>query len=115
MICNSPTKICLIERLKINGVGLPYYPPSIAVNQFCADKAIVYASWNGATETAAWQVLAGPEPDRLLPVVYCTPRTGFETGICVNADWPYFLVNALNYCGEVIGTSRIVHVCKQQC
>lgn len=90
--------------------GVPLYPPSIAVETFREDAVIVYASWNGSTETVAWQVLAGLNPDRLSVVVDSIPRTGFETDIYVNSDRPYFQVNALNSCGHVIGTSRIVHL-----
>jgi hypothetical protein len=107
-----PNQNISYRAFKNRWIGLPCYPPSIAVNLLCEDDAIVYASWNGSTETVAWQVLTGPTPDRLSVVVNCTPRTGFETDICVNSDGPYFQVNALNHCGEVIGTSWIAHVCE---
>ncbi|AOT73305.1 arylsulfotransferase family protein [Geosporobacter ferrireducens] len=95
------------RAFKNKWVGLPLYPPSIAAELFCK-AAVVYASWNGSTETAAWQVLAGPTPYRLSVVITSTPRTGFETKIDVNSDGPYFQVNALNSYGQVIGTSRII-------
>lgn len=97
------------RAFKNKWIGLPLYPPSIAVDLFCK-SAIVYASWNGSTETVAWQVLAGPSHNRLSVVIISTPRIGFETKINVNSCGPYFQVNALNSCGKVIGTSRIVHV-----
>ncbi len=109
-----PNQNLSYRAFKNNWIGLPCYPPSIAINQFCKDTTIVYASWNGSTETAAWQVLAGPAPDRLAVVVECTPCTGFETTICVNSDEPYFQVSALNYRREIIGTSELACVCKQQ-
>lgn len=96
------------RAFKNKWIGLPLYPPSIAVKLFC-EAAIVYASWNGSTETVAWQVLAGPTCNTLSVVVICTTRTGFETKIDVNSDGPYFQVNALNSYGQVIGTSRIAH------
>jgi len=107
-----PNQNLSYRAFKNKWVGLPCYPPSIAVNLCCEDTTIVYASWNGSTETVAWQVLVGRRPDRLSVVVNCTPRTGFETDICINSDGPYFQVNALNSCGEVIGTSRITCVYK---
>ncbi len=45
-------------------VGLPYYPPSIAVKS-SKEKNIVYASWNGSTETTTWVVYAGSCPGNL--------------------------------------------------
>ena len=104
-----PNQNLSYRAFKNKWIGLPLYPPSIAVELFCEDAVIVYASWNGSTETVAWQVLVGPKPDRLSVVVDSTPRTGFETDIYVNSNGPYFQVNALNSCGHVIGTSRIVH------
>lgn len=110
-----PNQNISYRAFKNEWIGSPSYPPSIAIDLSCEDTAIVYASWNGSTETVAWRVLAGPTPNRLSVVVNCTPRTGFETDICVNSDGPYFQVNALNYCGEAIGSSEIIHVCKCQC
>ncbi|MFZ5643227.1 MAG: arylsulfotransferase family protein [Bacillota bacterium] len=91
-------------------VGFPLYPPSIAVNLFSKDAVIVYASWNGSTETVAWQVLAGPTPDRLSVVVKSTPRTGFETDVYVNSVGPYFQVKALDDLSQIIGISQVVKV-----
>ena len=104
-----PNQNLSYRAFKNKWVGLPFYPPSIAVDLLFED-AIVYASWNGSTETVAWQVLAGPTPKRLSVVIITTPRTGFETKIDVNSDGPYFQVKALNSSGKVIGTSRIAHV-----
>ncbi|MNC76002.1 hypothetical protein D3C75_1276380 [compost metagenome] len=70
----------------------------------------VFASWNGSTETAAWQVLAGPTPYCLSIIIESTPRTGFETKICLKSDGPYYQVNALDSCGFVIGTSMLVNL-----
>lgn len=106
-----PNQNISYRAFKNKWVGLPLYRPSIAVDLFC-ESTIVYASWNGSTETVAWQVLAGPTHNRLSVVVISTPRTGFETEIDVNSNGPYFQVNALNSCGQVIGMSRIVYVKK---
>ncbi len=104
-----PNENLSYRSFKNKWVGLPIYPPSIAVSVLCED-VIVYASWNGSTETVAWQVLAGTTHCTLSVVVSCTPRTGFETEIHVDESGPYFQVNALNSCGQVIGISRIVCV-----
>ncbi len=105
-----PNQNISYRAFKSKWVGLPHYPPSIVVNLSREDKAIVYASWNGSTETVAWQVLVGPKPNKLAIVITCTPRTGFETDVEVHSVGPYFQVKALNSSDQVIGTSQIVHV-----
>ena len=99
-----PSQNISYRAFKNTWTGSPIYPPSIAVT-LSTKNSFVYASWNGSTETAAWQVLAGPTCDNLSVVVNCTPRTGFETKISVNSEGPYFQVNALDANGQVIGTS----------
>jgi hypothetical protein len=71
------------------------------------DEVKVYASWNGATEVATWQVLAGPSPDRLRPVA-SAPRDGFETAITVHTTEPYVGVQAKDRSGRVFGVSKAV-------
>jgi hypothetical protein len=104
-----PNQNLSYRAFKNEWVGLPLYPPSIAVDPLRED-VIVYASWNGSTETVAWQVLTGPKRNRLSVTVISTPRTGFQTDIKVNSSGPYFQVKALNASGQVIGTSRIAQV-----
>lgn len=87
-------------------VGTPYYPPSIAVKA-SHGKITVYASWNGSTETAAWQVFAGKDPDKL-SLIASAAKSGFETAIASANKGPYFQVKALNSSGKVIGISTIV-------
>lgn len=89
-------------------IGTPYYPPSIAVraNQ---GQALVYASWNGSTQTAAWEVFAGCSPNKLSKVK-TVEKSGFETAITVHDLGPYFRVVALNGNGRVIGISKLVRL-----
>jgi hypothetical protein len=56
-------------------VGKPDYPPSGA-----ARGDTVYASWNGATQVAKWEVMAGANSGPL-KVVGMRAREGFETAI----------------------------------
>ncbi|MER6845922.1 arylsulfotransferase family protein [Streptomyces platensis] len=90
-------------------VGRPYYPPSAAA-RVRAGRSVVYASWNGSTETRAWQLLAGPHPRSLSVVVGHSPRTGFETTLATAHRGPYFQVRALDGHGRVLGTSRVVQL-----
>ena len=87
--------------------GLPLYPPGIAVELFYG-VSIVYASWNGSTETVAWRVLSGPTCNTLSVEEDYVFRTGFETKIQVSSKGPYFQVKALDSHDKVIGTSPIV-------
>ncbi|WP_331743740.1 arylsulfotransferase family protein (plasmid) [Streptomyces sp. NBC_01136] len=94
-------------------IGTPYYPPSAAAR---ADGGggVVYASWNGSTQTRAWRVLAGSDPRSLSVVVGHAPRSGFETAVTTNAPGPYFQVEALNAQGKVLGTSHVVTLSSQR-
>ena len=102
-----PNKNMTYRAFKNKWVGLPLYPPSIAFTPSCEDVAV---SWNGSTETASWQVLAGPSPLCLYVVIESTPRTGFETKIKIKSKEQYYQVNALDACGLVIGTSQIINI-----
>jgi hypothetical protein len=87
-------------------VGNPYYPPSIAV-QSKNGQTTVYASWNGATEIASWELLASSTNRNLLPITNVT-KTGFETAISVTNAGPYFQVQALGANGQILGVSKVV-------
>jgi hypothetical protein len=81
-------------------VGTPYYPPSGAVR-----GTTVYASWNGATGVARWEVLAGSSTGSLA-VVASRARNGFETAIGLSRSHPVYEVRALGTHGEVLRTSH---------
>jgi hypothetical protein len=81
-------------------VGTPYYPPRGAVR-----GGTVYASWNGATEVARWEVLAGASTTDL-GQVGSHARTGFETAITVGQSYGVYEVRALAANGQVLGTSK---------
>jgi hypothetical protein len=88
--------------------GSPSAPPAIAASSAGAGKpATVYASWNGDTRTATWQLLAGPSPQQLTPVA-SAPRDGFETAIAAPSAEAYVAVRALGASGEVLGTSHTI-------
>jgi hypothetical protein len=71
-----------------------------------AGFATVFASWNGATTVASWQLLTGPSATQLSPVS-TTPRTGFETTIPAPVAG-FYQVRALSAAGRVLGTSKAV-------
>ncbi|HEX5801156.1 MAG TPA: arylsulfotransferase family protein [Gaiellaceae bacterium] len=89
-------------------VGRPVEAPAVAVEPGEGDERwVVHVSWNGATEVARWQVLAGAEARRLQPLAE-RARTGFETVVPVATDAAMLQVRALNARGAVLGTSRPV-------
>jgi hypothetical protein len=93
--------------------GLPAEPPAVAAGAAGASASgaagalDVYASWNGATEVAAWRVLGGASARALAPVA-SAPRTGFETTIATPGAEAYVAVQALNGAGVVLGTSKTI-------
>jgi hypothetical protein len=88
--------------------GRPRDDPAVVVTGK-AGAITVLASWNGATEIARWQVLAGPDGNRL-HVVATAPRAAFDTAIAVRTRQLYLRVRALNDRGAVLGTSRAAAV-----
>lgn len=89
-------------------VGIPFYPPSIGFTSTGGQNTL-YASWNGSTETAEWQVWEGKKAHKLSPIA-TLPKTGFETAITVSQNGPYFQVKALNEEGRVIGVSKVIKI-----
>jgi hypothetical protein len=67
----------------------------------------VYASWNGSTEVASWQLLQGSSASELLsgPRV---PRTGFETTLTPAPQARSVAVVALDDTGASLGRSATV-------
>jgi hypothetical protein len=85
----------------------PTDEPAVAVEQGPDDKLKLYASWNGATEVATWEVLAGPRQGRL-EWVGSVPRDGFETAMLMQTSHSYVAVRAKDQLGEPLGTSAPV-------
>ena len=79
----------------------------VAVAQRTGPRSPVYASWNGATAVARWQVLAGHGAGSPSPVASAR-RRGFETRIDLRRGARAFEVRALSASGRVLGTSRPV-------
>jgi hypothetical protein len=88
----------------------PSTRPSVAVSGSAVTGTTVYASWNGATDVSRWRVLAGPDPNSLVPVV-AAPRDGFETSLRIpagQAGQPYVAVQAIGADGHVLAQSRAI-------
>ncbi len=82
--------------------GTPVAPPAIAL-----DGDTLYASWNGATRVATWQVLAGDDAAHLKPTSQQS-WTGLEAAITLEGNANAFAVRALDGGGKILATSRVV-------
>jgi hypothetical protein len=83
-------------------VGRPHAKPAVAV-----EGNTLYASWNGATEVRAWQLLGGPDKKKLRPVL-TVPKTGFEAAIPLPTAVPWVAVRALDRLGHSLARSAAV-------
>jgi hypothetical protein len=79
-----------------------------------ADRPVVvvaddtaYASWNGATEVARWQVLSGASAGKL-KVLTTVKKNGFETPIRLSKSAAFYAVKAVDRNGKVLSTSAAV-------
>lgn len=86
----------------------PTTRPAISMSTTPAGALTVYASWNGATNVASWQLMAGPTRNELTPWGSPTPPTGFETTIATATPQRYLAVRALDISGRVLATSTAV-------
>lgn len=86
--------------------GMPVTRPSVAT-RIRGRTTTVYASWNGATQVARWQILGGASATGLTPVT-SSRKTAFETPISLPRAESYVAVRALDAHGHVLGTSKAV-------
>ena len=93
--------------------GRPGDGPAVTTTGRRGGKATLYASWNGATEVARWQVYAGPGPDELA-LVNTVPKRGFETVIEVETEEPYVGVRAEDRSGGDMGRIMTVEIGQSQ-
>jgi hypothetical protein len=103
-----PAGVESYRAFRLPWVGTPATAPAVSAVNAGNGQMTVYASWNGATEVAHWQLNAGPGAHRLTGVTRAA-RAGFETAIIAPAA-PYVSVTALDADREALGTSATVAV-----
>lgn len=86
-------------------IGRPATRPVVATARSAGGSTLVYASWNGATEVARWQVRAGSSQSDLRPA-RTVARRGFETAIALGGNPGYVEVAALDRRGKLLGRSK---------
>jgi hypothetical protein len=104
-----PTESETYRAFRLPWSGQPANDPAAVAERGAEDEVKIYASWNGATEVATWQVLAGASPEELEPLG-SAPRQGFETVISVHTTESYVGLNAMNGAGKVLGSSRAIEL-----
>jgi hypothetical protein len=104
-----PNNVQSYRTYRQDWVGRPADSPTLAVRPSAVIGSTVYASWNGATELAHWEVLAGSDSGSLKPVAR-SAKTGFETVIGVTSSGPYYAVVGLDSAGAELGRSLTVNV-----
>ena len=68
-----------------------------------------YASWNGATEVASWEILGGSDPKGgMHSLGEVVEKEGFETALEVSTTEPYVGVRARDASGRVLAYSRTI-------
>ncbi len=87
--------------------GTPADAPAVVASSDGKGATTVYASWNGATNVAGWNVLAGPSASQL-SVVAAVRRTDFETKATVRTSQPFVAVQAKDASGKVLAASKAV-------
>ncbi|HET7016284.1 MAG TPA: arylsulfotransferase family protein [Streptosporangiaceae bacterium] len=88
--------------------GHPTDPPDVVVHHKNG-KALVYVSWNGATNVHSWVILAGKSRSKLKPVATAR-RSGFETAAEISNTGPFFAVRARDAKGQTLSTSKTVKI-----
>lgn len=86
--------------------GQPLTHPSLAAVPLTDGTVRLYASWNGATQVASWEVLGGSERHDLFPLS-AHSTTGFQTTMRARDELPFFAVEALNSGGKILHESFV--------
>jgi hypothetical protein len=95
-----------------NWTGTPARPPSGAVRKV-KHGVLVFASWNGTTQTASWRVLAGRDASHLT-LVASKAKNGFETAISLRKSYGKYKVEAVDAKGHVLRISPVFPTAKPQ-
>jgi Arylsulfotransferase (ASST) len=107
---HQPLDMSFYRAFRFPWSGQPLTPPAVLASlNDTAEETVVHASWNGATDVAAWRVLAGEQPGSLTAQT-TVQDTGFESSTILSKQHGYVAVQALDSAGHVLGTSKTVAV-----
>ena len=88
-------------------VGRPLTRPLLALSRTSHGAVKLYASWNGATQVAAWRLLGGSRRRQLRQLGATASRTGFETVVRRHTSARFFAAQALDSRGRPLATSAV--------
>jgi hypothetical protein len=107
---NLPWDMAFYRAFRFPWSARPLSPPAVLASlNTTSEETIVHASWNGATEVAAWRVLAGKRSGPLSVQATITAR-GFETATTLPVAYTRVQVQALDAAHGVLGTSPTAQV-----
>jgi hypothetical protein len=107
---NLPFDMSFYRAYRFKWSGRPASPPAVLAGlNNTGEETIVHVSWNGATEVAAWRVLAGKRSGSLATQT-TFPANGFESSTTLPLKYARVAVQALDAAGHVLGVSRAVNV-----
>jgi len=87
--------------------GRPAERPTIVARRTGSGGLRLWASWNGATEVARWQILRGDAAAALHPTA-TAGTAGFETPVALEGTPAFVQARALDERGLVLGTSAVL-------
>jgi hypothetical protein len=103
---HQPYDMAFYRAFRFPWSGQPLSPPALLASlNDTSEETIVHVSWNGATDVAAWRVLAGKRAGAL-GTQATIPAVGFETSTTLPKRFARVVVQALDARGRVLGTSR---------
>jgi Arylsulfotransferase (ASST) len=107
---HQPLDMSFYRAFRFPWSGRPLTPPAVLASlNDTAEETIVHASWNGATDVAAWRLLAGEQPGSLTAQTQIRDD-GFESSTTLPKAYGYVAAQALDSAGHVLGTSKTVAV-----
>jgi hypothetical protein len=105
-----PYEMAFYRAFRFPWSGRPASPPAVLASlNDTGEETVVHASWNGATEVAAWRVLAAYHAGPLVARA-TIPASGFESSTTLPVRYARVAVQALDSVGRVLGTSHTVPV-----
>jgi len=107
---HQPYDMAFYRAFRFPWSGQPLSPPALVASlNDTSEETIVHASWNGATDVAAWRVLAGKSAGSLSAQA-TIPAVGFESSTTLPKRYASAAVQALGANGEVLATSKTARV-----
>jgi Arylsulfotransferase (ASST) len=94
--------------LRLPWTAAPHHAPAVAAARDTqSGAAVLYASWNGATDVAGWEVNAGSEQRHLRPLGIAR-RHGFETVIPLKHQPRFVSVTPVDRTGKRLRHSPVI-------